>query len=548
MIGHFDPWRRGATIAAIWLSLAGCSPAVKPDVEHKKLTVFKVAAEASATAIVETPPAGEEKPAAHDIAEKPPVDPVVVNGEIFTDWPTPQLAILFSGELDGYIEPCGCAGLENQLGGLKRRNSLIKQLEGQGWPLLKLDVGGLTKRIGPQTEVKLCYELEAFVKMGYSAVGLGANDLKLSADALAYALSNLDAAANPMLSANVGIYAMDSGMTRPWRVETIAGKRIGVTAVLGAKHVAALKNVADVVLIDPVEALTKIAPQLAAEKCDLQILLVHGDPSEAAALSQQFPQFQVVMAAGGAEVPPKFPKTIPGSGAALVEAGHKGMYVIVLGVFDDPDPAKRYRYQRVPLDSRFADSPEMQAVLVAYQKELEAKTLAGLGLTGIAHPDGEFAGSAVCADCHTQATEVWEKTPHSHATTTLMKLEPPRQFDPECLSCHATGWNPQEYFPYTTGFIGVDATPDLMQNGCENCHGPGKAHADAEYGNVEATDAQKKALAAALHLKVVEGEGNKEGQKPGAVTDMCMKCHDIDNSPEFDFQKYWQEVKHEGVD
>jgi hypothetical protein len=29
---------------------------------------------------------------------------------------------------------------------------------------------------------------------------------------------------------------------------------------------------------------------------------------------------------------------------------------------------------------------------------------------------------------------------------------------------------------------------------------------------------------------------------------MCMECHDQDNSPDFDFQKYWPKVKHEGKD
>ena len=49
----------------------------------------------------------------------------------------------------------------------------------------------------------------------------------------------------------------------------------------------------------------------------------------------------------------------------------------------------------------------------------------------------------------TKAYEVWSKTPHAHATDSLVK--PPnsrgniaRHFDPECLSCHVTGWDPQQ--------------------------------------------------------------------------------------------------------
>lgn len=490
-------------------------------------------------------------PAAAAGASKPAIDPVQANGPIFVDWPKPQLAILFSGELDGYIEPCGCAGLENQMGGLKRRHTFVKQLEGDDWPLIKLDVGGLVKRPGLQSEKKYYYILDGLVRMGYHAVGLGPSDLRLNADPLGFALGNFPDK-SPVFTANVGIYGFDDpaglNVTRPYKVVELGGKRIGVAIVLGAKEIEEVKSLADFAFKDPAVALAEAAPKLAVEKCDLQILLVHGDTAEATALSQTFPQFQVVMAAKGAEVPPKEPKTIPGSGATLIEAGHKGMYAIALGMFDDPDPAKRFRYQRVPLDARFDDSPAMQQVLVDYQNELKGLGLLDLFQSRNPHPRGEFAGSATCMDCHTKAAEVFQNTPHAHATETLVKLDPPRQFDPECLSCHVTGWNPQEYFPYESGFFGEDATPALVGNGCENCHGPGKAHADAELGNVEATDEQVESLRAALRLKIVANEGNKDGQvfEGGRVVQMCTECHDIDNSPDFDFQTYWPEVKHDG--
>ncbi|HYO24790.1 MAG TPA: multiheme c-type cytochrome [Lacipirellulaceae bacterium] len=483
-----------------------------------------------------------------------PVDPLVANGPIFVDWPKPSLAIAFTGELDGYLEPCGCAGLENQLGGLKRRHSFFKQLEADGWPLVKLDLGGLVKRSGPQSEIKYRVAVESLAELGYQAIGLGPHDLRLGADPLAFALGNFPAGQSPIVAANVGVYGLaesvDMGMTRRYRVIEAGGKRIGVTAVLGARHASLAKNTSDIGYLPPIEALATVAPQLARERCDVQVLLVHGDPAEATALSKQFPQFQIVASAGGAEEPPKQPAIVAGSGAVLMEAGHKGMYVTVLAFFDDPDPAKRNRYQRVPLDTRFPESPAMQARLVAYQKELETMTLGGLGLTGVAHPDGEFAGSDACADCHSAAWAVFEKSPHYHATETLEQLDPPRQFDPECLSCHVTGWNPQEYFPYLTGYLSHEVTPLMERNGCENCHGPGAEHVKAENGETDVTDAQKESLRAALRMKIVANEGNKEGQEfaSGTVVKNCMLCHDLDNSPDFDFQKYWPEVEHHGVD
>jgi hypothetical protein len=90
----------------------------------------------------------------------------------------------------------------------------------------------------------------------------------------------------------------------------------------------------------------------------------------------------------------------------------------------------------------------------------------------------------------------------------------------------------------------------MKQNGCENCHGPGADHVAAEWGDDELTDEQINARREAMRMKIVENEGNMEGQvfKTGSVVDNCMQCHDLDNSPDFDFQAYWPKVRHEGKD
>jgi hypothetical protein len=53
-----------------------------------------------------------------------------------------------------------------------------------------------------------------------------------------------------------------------------------------------------------------------------------------------------------------------------------------------------------------------------------------------------------------------------------------------------------------------------------------------------------------LQLKILPNEGNQKGQvyDKGKVVQMCMQCHDLDNSPDFDFQKYWPKVQHLGKD
>ena len=150
-------------------------------------------------------------------------------------------------------------------------------------------------------------------------------------------------------------------------------------------------------------------------------------------------------------------------------------------------------------------------------------------------------------DCHSTAHEIWFASPHAHATKTLEELNPPRHHDPECLSCHVTGWDPQGYSPYTSGYESLTKTPHLTDNGCENCHGPAKKHVAAENGEIDVTDEEREALYAALRMKIVENEGNMDGQVEGKVVANCMLCHDLDNSPDFDFQEYWEMgIRHEG--
>jgi len=476
--------------------------------------------------------------------EKP--DPVAANGPIFKGWPRPQLVFLFSGEMDGYLEPCGCAGLDNQKGGLKRRHTLLQQLEAKGWPVVALDLGGEVRRLGPQAEIKYRYSLKSLLGMGYDSVALGSRELLLDANYLAVALSDFMEGGSPIVSANVAIIDAEIGLTSRYRVVKKGGKRIGVTSVLGRKHRVALQNASDIHWTAPEKALAEVVAQLEAERCDMLVLLVHADPQEATQLAQQFPQFQLVATTGGAPEQPLRMVKIEGSKVPLVEVGHKGMYVSVIGMFDDPK--KPLRYQRVPMDHRFEDSQAMQALLVAYQQELEGLGLEGLGITGVRHTEGKFIGSEACADCHAEATEVFLATPHAHATDTLAQLDPPRHFDPECLSCHATGWNPRKFFPYRSGYLGLTKTPALAGNGCENCHGPGAAHVAAESGDKEVDDAELERLRASLRMKIIENEGNQKGQvyENGVVVQKCMECHDEDNSPDFDFQKYWPKVEHYG--
>lgn len=467
-----------------------------------------------------------------------PFDPIATNGAIFEGWPEPELVLVFSGGQHGYLEPCGCAGLENQKGGTARRHTFLKSLADRGWDVVLLDAGDQVRRRGRQALAKFGATRRALAGMGYDAAALGLGDFSSLAadttDELWLELMEKEMNGRFVLS-NASIAELADDL-KPYLVVERAGRKIGVAAVIGEEYQKELGPPA--VFSSPAESLPPTIEALEAEECDLLVLLAQTTWEEAQELAAQYPQFDYIATATPGE-PRLDLQSVEDSPTEIVDLGEKGMFLGVVGLFDDEETP--VRYQRVPLDSRFADSPEMKEIFASYQHELESLGFDGLGLLpAIIHPrsefgltHGQFAGSASCRECHPTAYGIWSGTKHAHATESLEKANPPRTHDPECLSCHVTGWSPQEYQPFRTGFENLASTPTLVGNGCENCHGPAQAHVDAEQPGVRAED--RDALRELLRLTAAEAKAG-----------LCQTCHDHDNSPEFDFETYWPKVKHAG--
>jgi len=118
-----------------------------------------------------------------------------------------------------------------------------------------------------------------------------------------------------------------------------------------------------------------------------------------------------------------------------------------------------------------------------------------------------FLTSSACQVCHLDATAVYGGSAHARAFDTLREAK--QEYNPECVSCHVTGFNEPE------GFVNAHQTPALINVQCEACHGNAAEHV-------------------------------RDPQKPfGAVPPRrCFACHTKENSPDFVFYKYWQQIKH----
>jgi len=474
-------------------------------------------------------------------------DPVAANGKYFEEWDTPQLALVFTGGLDGYVEPCGCAGIAQMKGGLSRRATFFKELRAKNWPLITIDNGGLVKGFGRQEELKFFSMIVPSLvdQMKYDAIGIGPNDLRLSADALLPFTTNSPEDPSVFTSANVGVYAFDPTLTAPFRVIDKHGIRLGVTSVIGKSWQPNVSNLG-ILLDDPIKRLGQVVPKMEESRCNWLVLISHASVEETLEISKAFPQFGIIVCADTPSEPPLMtPKLVAESNPAryLIEAGEKGKFAIVIGFFGAD--YSTVKYQRVAFDSRYKNDRLIVEQMQDYQDnlkdELETKGFAAFGIKPIPSPNasllGNYVGSAKCQSCHDASYDdswrVWRNSDHAKAWTSIAETSiPTRIYDPECVSCHVVGWNPEEKYPYSSGFSNEKGkiTQDLVNIGCENCHGPGEKHSLAEVGSNEA---EWERYRAAMRLTTDE-----DGQR------FCYTCHDLDNSPNFNFDTYWEKIKH----
>jgi Cytochrome c554 and c-prime len=509
-------------------------------------------ADASETAASKT--ASSQSPAAKAVAVKS------ANAKpLFEDWAAPAAVFVLSGEMHGYVEPCGCS--LNQLGGLSRRADLFRQIKDRNWPVTGLDTGGLVSNPGRrQAKIKMRMALDALHELQYAGIALGVEEVQIGIDLLQYAENERP----PFLACNLVIGGQDIGTHVTKTVATVGAVKVGVTAVFGdslAPRVmpqnAGQGGLAlEVEVLRAVDALKKIIPELIAEKPDLLVLIAHARLAESKELAKQFPQFQLIVSAGGSEDPDPQPFFV--GETLLVAPGQKGKHVGVVGYFPD-EAGKMLRYEAVSLDGdRFQETPSMRDHMRRYQEALAVQELVS-GEPRIEDPRNAqlaeanpYVGSKVCGECHKRTYEKWLATGHAKATQSIITgrhgqeaTHISRIHDPECVACHATGWDtgrddPKDFYGYKSGFVSESVTPHLTGQGCENCHGPGGRHTELErlFQNDGKETDELNRFRDFVQLQV-DGIGAK----------LCVKCHDGDNDPHFKtegdvFEEYWKKIAH----
>ena len=184
----------------------------------------------------------------------------------FRNWAKPDVALFVTGDQHGYIEPCGCTGLDKQKGGVARRFTFMKELRDMDWPLLPIDAGNQIRRIGQQASIKFSWSSEALKQMKYKSVGFGPGDMRLSVGDLIQA----SFAENPDDAMYVAgnIVLVDPSLLPSHKVVRQGEWTIGLTSILDPDALDA--PVASDVTISPIkEAGPKSPRRNERRRCDL---------------------------------------------------------------------------------------------------------------------------------------------------------------------------------------------------------------------------------------------------------------------------------------
>ncbi|MDE0688557.1 MAG: multiheme c-type cytochrome [Candidatus Poribacteria bacterium] len=362
----------------------------------------------------------------------------------------PSVVILYTGGTRSHLEPCGC--YQEQSGGLPRRAYLVSEIRKHGIPTLVVDAGDIFDGTEDIDFQRCQINLKAMSMMEYDAVALGQNDRNYGD---AYLIEQRAAASFPFLGENA-IYA----------------------------QVAVVKTVGELSIV-----IASTSTESELPNADVSIALgTH--PSE------QLSNADILIS------PERMEHRQQTDGPLWVGSTSEGKTLGFLALWVNADgKLSRHHAAQLALTGDVPEDESVRQLLTDfYQKAAQSSEHKPLFAEQRLEQDPQngYVSATACQRCHEQEYLQWSATRHAFAFETLLKKE--RYFDPNCVSCHTTG------FGYQTGFQIGDETSTFKGVQCETCHGPGKQHV---------------------------GNPKKSNIRSGEETSLCLTCHDTKHSPGF---------------
>lgn len=404
--------------------------------------------------------------------------------------------LIYSGNLDGELEPCGCSEAGN-LGGLKRHATLVDQLREADPNAVSISSGGLITAFTPDEKLKARFILEGVEALSYDAVGVQWADLAfgepfLEGHKIPWVTTNLKgqlfAAAQVIArgEANIAVFSWLDPDESPMAAMHFGKDRLSddAAAMVAALHQAKREGQITVLLSTLPLARARELFDLAA----VDILFVKSAYE-------------------------KFADPILEQGTLVLQPGSRGMRLGQVTIqFNDARRIDSFDHEVHLMPPSMADSSRMAGWYERYNAEVKQTYEESVKQRAVIDAGtAQYVGAEGCAACHASQYAVWESTKHSAAFDVLMDVN--KAFDPACIKCHTVGFNEDG------GFIDQLLTKHLSHVQCENCHGAGRDH--------------------------VNSGGQKPVAKAGWSKDqVCGQCHVQKHSPEFRLEEYWPRIAH----
>jgi len=427
--------------------------------------------------------AGGERPDDPPAAPAAPAAPATPAGK--------SVFLVYSVNVTGEIDVCGCKRKKVRQGSITRRASYIRQAGFQHPNLLLIDGGNtlvgpedkrVTEHERKQTVEKAKVLIESYNRLGYRAMAVGNFDLLLGLAELGE-LAKL--ARFPFLSANLVDAATGETIFAPTAEIEVGGVKVGILGltletfpkyyleqgspdrpleIRGAietakKHVPALRERNDIVIVlslQDVGTNRKLAQEVPGIDFLVDPFIELGNHKlwvdEDKLLERVGETLLVRMDAQGARI-----------GTLDLALGPAGRPFVDLADENAPAGRSSYWFERISLEPHLLEDPEIALLVDAYRKQA---SIVDVGtLPPLPHKD-RYRTSAVCQACHQEQYDFWKGTKHGTAFASLE--ETGDQWRQDCISCHVLG--------YGQAFIApADADPykDVQ---CENCHGLNPQH------------------------------------------------------------------------
>ncbi|MBL8951120.1 MAG: cytochrome C [Myxococcaceae bacterium] len=460
----------------------------------------------------------------------------------------PDATLVISAELRGYLGPCGCS--ENMRGGIARAAAQLSKVRSEGQPVFFVDSGEAlfgAARIPddavPQQEKKAKALAAALVAMKLDVRQPGPlDDVRGTDFRKQQALPELEGGVRVLERGGFKLGVVSGASAGELAERAARARRDGARFVVGLFE-GALDAAIPQAPKSGVDLL--VAARAKDEVAGEQSRLLRGEVPVAQLQSKGRSMLRVDLWHGAGDRPQLF------AGAADRERALAALderIEMLRAQTNDPGLAPELKALRqeklvelesrraaqasepletpqgqwgfatrfLPLESSFPEEAGVKAIVDAYDREVGELNLALAKKTNKECPvpgknQQGFVGNAACLDCHKEAFPVWQASKHAHGLETLVKVN--KQYHLDCIGCHVTGWQA------VGGVCRIDKTAGREGVGCESCHGPGAVHAE---------DPTVKNIA--------------KGNEPK----VCVGCHDRENSPHFEYEKYVVQILGKG--